>query len=360
MPKRVIRVALAFDHELSLGGARSYDENLFDPTQRLFELADGLNVPLVLFTDVCCAIKHEEWDVNGFTQPYQAQLQQAIRLGHDVQLHLHPHWLDSQWNDGTFLPSRSFSLADFADASAPNDIEGIVARGVAYLTRVCGAVRADYRPIAFRAGGYNIAPQTGTIMRALYNNGIRIDSSITPGFYFASDISTIDFRRTPRLPNWFVPLDGPADAHAPHGMYEVPIPSSPRTPVNNVPFLLRRVVHRKRAFNSGGRGIHQGNESRVQKLKRLFPNSAWQVSFDNAADSGRDVFEIFRRYVAAQPRDVSFSCATVSHPKSMGPHARAVMSEFVTRCRDRYGDEVEFVTFEEIAARELQRAPAYT
>ena len=304
----------------------------------------------MLFTDVCCGIKHEEWGVDAFTVAYRAQLQRAVKLGHDVQLHLHPHWLDSSWSGGTFRPSRSFSLADFANAPAPDDIAGIVRRGVEYLIDVCAPVRPGYAPVAFRAGGYNIAPHTGEIMRALYDNGIRIDSSITPGFYFASGISTIDFRRTPERSNWYVPLDGPATAEAVSGMYEVPIAGAPRTTLNNVPFLLRRVVHRDRSFDSGGRGIHQGNESRVQKVKRLFPNSAWQVSFDNYADSGRDVFEIFRRYVERQPADVSFSCATVSHPKSMGPHARTVMADFIARCRDRYGDELEFASFETIAA----------
>ena len=347
LPK--IKLVLAFDHELSLGGTSSFERDLFEPADRLLDLAAEIAVPVVFFTDVLSGIKHAEWGVEAFAGPYRAQLARAISEGHDVQLHLHPHWLDSRWESGKFRPSRSFALADFRSAPAPNDIPGIVARGVAYLRDVCAGVDPNYRCIAFRAGGYNMTGDTGLILRSLYDNGIRIDSSIIRGYYFRSGISEIDFRRVTRKANWFIPLSGPIDAVAKESefpaMFEVPIASAPRTPLNNLPFLARRVVHRKRRPASVGYSIHDGSTSRSEKLMRLLPFSAWTLSFDDFANSAADAMSIFRRYVDDHSGETEIICATVSHPKSMGAHARSVMKGFVESARGEYGNRLEFHTF---------------
>ncbi|MEO9170417.1 MAG: hypothetical protein ABI282_09980 [Candidatus Baltobacteraceae bacterium] len=339
---------MAFDHELSLGGTDSYERNLFEPTEALLATAEEAGVPVVLFTDVLCAIKHEEWGIDEFVRPYRAQIVRALRAGHDAQLHLHPHWLTSQWSEGRFVPSRDFALDDFSTQTSPYSIESIVANGTHYLQELCESADAAYRCRAFRAGGYNMAPSTERILRALYANGIRIDSSLIRGFYFASGISTIDFRGVTSAANWCIPLEGPLDATASRGMFEVPIVSARRSPLNNVPFLVRRVVHRKRLRSDGGRSIHDASTSKIEKMKRLFPRSAWSLSFDNYADRAKDLLAIFRSYVRAHRGEREIVCASVSHPKSMGSHARDVMREFIARAREVYGEDLEFTTFSEI------------
>ena len=343
-----IRIVLAFDHELSLCGAESYERNLFEPTDALMTAAEEIGVPIVLLTDVLCAIKHREWNLGRFVDAYEAQLGRALRAGHDVQLHLHPHWLTSRRSGGRFEPSRHFSLHDFADESMPYSIEEIVELGVRYLRQIGESVDPGYVCNAFRAGGYNIVPSTSRIFRALYDNGIRIDSSVIHGFYFRSDLSTVDFRNVPRRANWFLPFDGTISRAAQAGLLEVPIASSPRNPLNNLPFLARRVIYRKRRYSDGGRSIHAGSTSVRQKLGRLFPHSAWTLSFDNYADSGKDVFDVLRRYVESHDGESEIICASVSHPKSMGFHARSTMREFVDRARERYGGDLSFVTFRDV------------
>ena len=101
---RKLKILLSFDHELSLGGVQSYSKNLFEPTDRLVRVANDLDVKITLFTDVMCAIRFEEWDADGFSRHYRQQIGRVIQDGHDVQLHLHPHWIDSEYRDGTFIP----------------------------------------------------------------------------------------------------------------------------------------------------------------------------------------------------------------------------------------------------------------
>jgi hypothetical protein len=353
-----IRLILSFDHELSLGGADSYRYNLFDPTDELLRLADELHVRLALFTDVLCAMRHELWDHDGFFVPYRNQVASALRSGHDVQLHIHPHWIDSTWSDGTYRPSMHFALSDFANASPPNDIFGIVSRAYDFLTELCRACDPAYSCVAYRAGGYNLAPETGTILTSLYRKGIRIDSSVIKGYRFSSSISQVDFSGMPGCANWTIPLSGPLGAQGREGILEVPIASKPRTPINNLPFLVSRVVHRRRAHDARGRSIHGDNTTAAQKLARMFPRSAWTLGFDDGAQSIDDVMGIFRAHVDAHRNDDEIVCAAISHPKSMGAYEFSLMRSFVRRARVEFGDQLEFCTYREIRPANLPAGSA--
>ena len=210
-PYPPLKMALSFDHELSLGGARCYQQNLFAPTDELFRLADQLGVPLTLFTDIWAAIRFREWDRAGFFEPYRQQLARALQSGHDVQLHIHPHWVDTDYRAGRFIPSENYCLADFRDRLPPHDISGIVTQGFETLTELCQSVQTDYRCVAYRGGGYNLQPETQTILSALYRLGVRIDSTIVKGMLFHSRVNTTDYRHMPRQANWFISPDGPLE-----------------------------------------------------------------------------------------------------------------------------------------------------
>jgi hypothetical protein len=345
-----VLLVLSFDHELSLGGADSYQYNLFEPTSALIRLAAELEVPIVLFTDVLCAARYRDWDRDGFYEPYHKQLLDASRRGHDVQLHIHPHWVDSTWVDGAYRPSTSFALSDFGDAAPPNDIGGIV--DLAY-DLLCELMEPDagYRCIAYRAGGNNLHPRTHDILSALYDKGIRIDSSIIKGFRFKSGISTVDFSAMPAPANWTIPLSGPLNAQAEEGIYEVPIAGRPRTPLNNVPFLVNRVLRRQRAHDPKGRSIHSDHTPPLQKIARLFPMSAWPLSFDEAVLSVDDALQTLRYHVASHPADETIVCAAVSHPKCLGSYELSLMRDFVVRARAEFGSALSFVTYRDVYDR---------
>ena len=332
-----LRLILSFDHELSLGGVDSYRHNLFEPTEQLFEIADELAVPLVLFTDILSALRYKEWDYDGFFLPYCRQLESALGRGHDVQLHIHPHWMDSTWRNHTFQPSKSFSLSAFKNSPPPNDIPGIIKRSCNSLIDICRNFDPNYSCVAYRAGGFNLDPEL-EVLASLYENGIRIDSSIIKGYRFKSDISSVDYSRVPTSANWVI---GP-------GILEVPVASKPRTPLNNIPFLIKRVVHRKRGHDARGRPIHATNTSTLQKLSRLLPRSAWTLGFDDAAQSLGDIMQILRSHVAAHGSEREIICSAISHPKNMGTYEFNLMRAFVKRTRREFGDALTFTTFTQL------------
>ena len=245
-----ISLTLSFDHELPLGGIKeSYDQALFSPTEKVLHLAKECNVPVTLFTDVLSGIQFQKWGDLEFSKKYETQIQSAIQMGHEVQLHLHPHWLRTSYKAGTFKPSYpdGYALHDYKDEPYPHNIEGIVKQGICFLNRVCKEADPKYQCIAFRAGGYCLSPSTDRILSALYENGIRIDSSISKGYQFGS----IAYLNMPRCANWYIPPTGPLTRPSQDGIFEVPIVSMPRTPWNNVPALMRRFIHRKRECQNG-------------------------------------------------------------------------------------------------------------
>ncbi len=341
-----LKILLSFDHELSLGGATSYSQNMFEPTDELLDLADQLQVPITLFTDICCARRFRDWDRAGFYEPFRKQLDSAIRRGHDVQLHLHPHWIDSEYREGRFVPATTYSLGDYVDREWPDNIPGIIAQGVQLLREMCAADPA-YRCLAFRAGGFSLTPQTPAILAALYENGIRIESTIAKGFRYSSNLWEVDFRDMPAAANWYIATSGPLNRESSSGLYEIPIAARPRTPWNNLPFLWNRVLRSGRRFRSGGWPIDTGQVSVAAKLQRLIPRSAWLLGFDHYADNISDLMKTLQYHVTRHARDGLIACSAVSHPKAMGPYARSLMAAFVQRVRAEYGEQASFCTYQQ-------------
>jgi hypothetical protein len=345
-----ISLILSFDYELSLGGASHYERNLFAPTDKLIELAQNLSVPLNLFTDILCLSKFREWEETSFCERFERQTQDALKAGHDVQLHIHPHWIDTEFRGGRFVPSSKYSLGYFAEDPPPHDIRGIVSSATTLLTELCRRQVPEYRCVAFRAGGYSLTPHTSQILSALYESGIRIDSSIAKGFVFRSGLYSADFRNMPKAPNWIIPLQGPLNSEADEGLFEIPIASVPRTPWNNLPFLVKRVLYKKRAYSSGGVGLDAGHVSAFQKFQRMFPRTAWMLSFDNYTMNAKSLVNILQKHAKASRGYDHIICSAIAHPKSMGAYSLQLMADFVKRVQDMKPDfGVEFTTYRHIA-----------
>jgi hypothetical protein len=337
-----IRILLSFDHELPLGSLRTnYARALFDPTQKLFDLSSQLGVPVTLFTDVLCAKRYREWDKENFYDPYLRQIQNAVALGHDVQLHLHPHWLTSRFENGRVLPSADYSLADFIQ-HPEFPVSRIVKMGTDFLRDECRKSDPAFEVLAFRAGGYNIEPASAEIFTALAENGIRYDSSVVPGYYFVSALSLIDFRKLPALPGWHIGHNGDFRKGAGSGLFEIPIASIPKTPFE-IPtrFKLKKYAHR--APENHGSMLHEGKPgTRMERLRMLF--SSRMLTFDNHTLSADYLMRILDYNVRKYAGSGILNLATCSHPKTMGDYSFRLMEEFIGKARLRYPD-IEFTTF---------------
>lgn len=338
-----LKLFLTFDHELPLGELKtSFDASLFEPTRAVLDLADELGVKVTLFTDILCAERFKDWDYNNFYSPYTQQLQDALKRGHDVQLHIHPHWLTSKYENSTIIPSLDFGLSDFTEKLQFNGIGGIIKQSIDELNQICIEATPDYKCVAYRAGGYNIWPSTSEILRKLHSQGILFDSSIAPGYYFKSTISEVDFRNLPSKPNWILNPDNYHNSSNENGIMEIPIATIPKTPFE-LPTRFKLKKYAYRAPITHGSMIHSDpSNDRKAKLKMLF---SWRMlTFDNYTLSLKYLLRIIDYNVKKHKTADTLMLSIISHPKSMGDYSFELMKGFITEIKKKYPD-VEFLTF---------------
>lgn len=342
-----LKLFLTFDHELPLGKLKtSYKASLFEPTQRVMTLADKLGVKVTLFSDILCAHRYFDWDYDNFYLPYKLQLENAIKTGHDVQLHLHPHWLTSKYENNNFVPSTDFGLSSFQSDS--DTIDEIIKTGIDKMTNICQTANPGYRCLAYRAGGYNIAPATKIIFDSLYTNGIKYDSSMARGYYFKSSISEVDFRDLPKAPNWKIDPENLRKPLFRNGIMEIPIATMPKTPFE-VPTLFKMKKYAGRAPQSHGYVIHEeGHSDLVAKFKMLF--AARMLTFDNYTFSLDYLLKILYYNVRKYKNESVLMLSIISHPKSMGDYSFELMEGFVTEVRKRFPD-TEFLTYSQLNSK---------
>jgi len=347
-----LKLLLTFDYELPLGGiTRSFGHSLFEPVERLADILHRLKVSAVFFADILSYVRFKELNVNEYTGIFEKQLRQMLMAGHDVQLHLHPHWLESRYEHGKIITSPKFKLGDYAISEGEYTIEKIVECGVSELTGICKPVKQAYRCIAYRAGGYNFVPETGRIIKALYNNGIRFDSSVSRGYFFRSDTSLVDYREVPDLPNWYLSTDGefgkPGFENE-NTLYEIPIASKPKG-VFEIPTVLKLKLKKyaSRSVEERGYMIHTGEHvDKKDKIRQFF--SSRMLTVDNHTYSPAYLMKILDYNVRRFMKHDEIIMSLIGHPKSLGEYHYFLLSEFVRQAAKKYGSKLEFVTFDEI------------
>ena len=226
---RVIYILYSADYELYLGGNNLPEEEvLIHPTEALLAVCEQLGIPLTLFCDVACLWRYRTLGRDRFPDLAEGQLQDAVARGHDVQTHLHPHWLTARFTDGQY----HFDPAHYLLGTLSQDpadcllrIRQLLARARDMLTTLLRPHAPKYRCLAFRAGGYGLQPGEGMILQALLETGYRIDSSIIPGAVFRTNVQRVDFSSVPQAPNYGLSPSGGLSqpAVAGEGIFEIPI-----------------------------------------------------------------------------------------------------------------------------------------
>lgn len=197
---------LSVDYELFFGEDSGTVENcMIRPLKHLMEVLDAFEGKMTVFWDILHFYRLQQLapevdDLRFDMELIEKQIHTLLKKGHDVQMHLHPHWLDARWDKQKWRFSYNrFSLHrlwDDADPENMDSIMGVVTRARLLLEEVCRKVDPAYRVRVFRAGGYRVEP-FGRLAAALQANGLRVDSSAGKGMRSFSDAYPFDFSRLP-------------------------------------------------------------------------------------------------------------------------------------------------------------------
>ena len=309
-------LSLTFDYELFFGENNgSYDDVLFKPTYELINTLEENNISATFFADVCSIPVARKYNQNDYVNGFERQICYMNEHGQDIQLHLHPHWFYSKWENGKWLfSSKGYRLHEF---QKDNRIDTIISEGIRYLNDTIGEVDLKYSCIAFRAGGFSLQPH-GIIVNALYDNGIRIDSSIAPQLFSESEANHYNYRHSLNKVNWKLSekREWWEDSQTGKCLYEIPIATIDKSPLS---FGLRRVFKPKSIKLDLGvrRGsyiaINQPKHSRVSTVYNYIKGYN-AISMD--AYSAEYLYSQTQRLYKKMNRDCGDQVvAIIGHPK---------------------------------------------
>lgn len=189
-----MNIYITLDYEIYFGESHGTVEKcMIYPTSELIRIGEMHNVRFSFFVDCGFILKLDEFrkQFPQLEKDYKAitgQVKYLSDTGHDIQLHIHPHWEDSYYNgERWIIDIKRYKLADFDEPA----ISDIVQRYKKVLTDLTG------KPIfAFRAGGWCLQPFT-KLKKSFIENGITLDSSVFKNGFYSSEQYSYDFRNAP-------------------------------------------------------------------------------------------------------------------------------------------------------------------
>lgn len=204
------------------------------------------------------------------------QLHKIIRLGHRIELHLHPHWLDAKlvngkWDFSEMKRYRLHSLTEF-------EIIALFKEGKQVLETIARSVINDYTIKCFRAGGWCIQPFC-QLEAAFRSADIFIDSSVSFGAVSNSKNLKFDFTNAPNKEMYH--FSNKVDVEDVSGDFlEIPISSYNHNLFHRIVNRLDKIIYQSR-YKKFGDGCHHGfgADNTVQK-KKIFVSEKRMLSID--------------------------------------------------------------------------------
>lgn len=323
-----VDLILTADYEVWGNGDGCVEKCVIEPSERMMDIAERHGARITFFLDVC-----EYWAFDtvesegGFDAQYKPatmireQLRDAVGRGHDVQLHLHPQWLNYEKlsNHSWKLDFRYWRLPDinnYHDGSW--NVQKLLNTGINTLNDLFKPVNENYKVIAFRAGAWCIQPES-EVIKAIRKEGLIIDSTVAPGISNTAAPNYYDFSKIEMQSNW--QIGDHLHEKGKSGIYEIPIATA------KIGFLKRlHGVYSKFSWKDGifpdGCTRRTGDKNYIEKLsqasKRLMTNQASMLNYSDGtslAELKTITNKILKKYEA---NGLYLPLVAISHPKTFG------------------------------------------
>lgn len=330
-----MRTLLTLDYEVFFGRhTGTVARTLLEPTEALLRVAERRGAKLVFFVDAGFILRlraemHKAERLRAEHDAVCRQLERLAGAGHEIQLHIHPHWEDARWDDGWQLEGTRYALHAF-DSIAIADIVG---RYAAVLRELAGPEAA----FVYRAGGWVIQP-FARLRDALLAAGVSIDSTVYADGRSQEGIQPYDFRGAPAKSRWRFDTDPLVEV--PGGPFlEVPIASRRVGPLFywRFAFLKKLGTAQHRAFGDG-QAIAMSRSDLSRKLLRpsasVVSMDGYKASFLSAAASD---------YRARGLEDF----VVIGHPKALTPYSLVQLDDYLGS--GLAGEVATFSTYRRIA-----------
>jgi hypothetical protein len=348
----MIDIVITADYEIFGNGTGDVRHCLVSPTTDLLSICDKYGAKLTLFFEIAeywalqkaeaeGKLSHLDYSPIGLMKN---QAEKAVKRGHDVQLHLHPQWLDSELTDHGWrlnfdywrLPNVPHGLGNSRDLLS---LRGILLKGKNDLEEMLKHLCNDYECIAFRAGGHCIQPAR-EVIRAMREVGLVADSSVFKGGYIQEEPFEVDFRSAhdESTPWWADPEDiNKALTDGNGTILEAPIYAVERRRIKRL--TIGKLLHKFKRLNMqrplGCKGysavsLHRrpDHKNPVTLFNYLFEPVA--VQWDYCALTHNEMWWFLKRFLKKKlDKRVYSPLIMIGHPKVFTNHAN--FSRFLDR-----------------------------
>ena len=362
----MINLILSLDYEIFGNGAGDVMRDIVEPTNRLLDIFDNHGAKLTIMFEVAeyWAFKQMEEKLDLGYSPAKAmeeQAQDAIKRGHDVQLHLHPQWIGAELDYHLWrVRMNQWCITDLPHGLIDHEDEysiiGALSKGKRTLESLLCPVQPTYKCIAFRAGGFHIQPSSRVIpaMKAI---GLLIDSSVVQGLYVRSPRWRCDFRTAvSNYGYWWTTADdvcrsGPEQEH----ILELPVYSRMKPYIINFRWSqIHKIIKFQKLEGYHPGVIHRSSKKLTNVLSKL--TSIQPVIVDFCVLSARSMVRAVKEIIATNGYNDGESERTVpvvliGHSKDFwnDKHLDSFLSTMRSYSNNKGG--IQFSTFSNVAEK---------
>jgi hypothetical protein len=316
-----MQIFITLDYELFfLEPAEEIDDCLIRSTQWFLNILERHNAKAVFFVDAgyLYALQRQKHLYKKLEADYNKiidQLQLLEKQGHEIGLHIHPHWEDSFYDGEKWKMNLSrFKLADFSGSDAGKIFKKYYEVLQPFSTK---------KIISYRAGGWCLEPFKN-IRQAMLDCGIYIDSTVYPDGYSNTATHKFDFRQYPKKEIWTFDKEPAIETRNGH-FTEIPFAANRLPPTMYWKVMADRIIQKSRKTGNG-----QGVKPSVKEvIKKLFLKTTDAVSID--AYKSDQLLEAFKR---KEKNGGNYFCV-IGHPKCFTERTYENLERFLAHAKEQ-------------------------
>lgn len=343
------------DYEIHGNGDGNPMDLMVEPTCRLMNLLERYGQKLTIMADVAEILRFKRYAAETGHDDYhvkeiETQLCDAIKRGHDVQLHVHSSYFKAEYkNDAWDQCIEEYNMA----ALSIERIDEMVGQCVAYLETLLKPVKKDYRVWLFRAANWSMMP-TENLYRVLVKHGITHDTSVFKGGVQGGNVC-YDYREAyDNLLSYPASMTNINERDEKGALIELPIYTEMRpfwdfVSVIRVFRMIRAKFHKhkhnkKRLAVSVERLADNAseNDNRKLSLKSFFRLSPLKMDFNQVSARGlkRMMRNIIRRVNSEELRVNSVDVVLIGHSKTFVSYNEKTLEPFLKWVNYKFGGKI--------------------
>lgn len=312
-----MNVFLTFDYELFFGTPTGSPEKcILSPSEKLLKIARKRQVRFTFFVDAGYLIQLKKWrerypKLSKTYEEITTQIKKLIAEGHDIQLHIHPHWETAKYKNGEwqFTMDNHYKLVDFSD----DEVERIVITYKLALEEI-----TNQKIIGFRAGGWCLQP-FDKFSSLFKETDIKIDSTVFQGGRMETKHYYFDFRDAPNKGRYYFEDDLCKEDPKGHFL-ELPIGGYKYRPGFFWRlYLLGRLIPRRHKMTGDGNFISQGGKKYKSLRKPIWDHVSCDGYYASKLNAITKKFD----------RENRSDLVIIGHPKSMTQYSFEKLDQYI-------------------------------